>query len=320
MKDVPRAAIEAILEELRGDRTGAAFARVCEQALARDAELHPGADTIAAKTLLVLDRLLVGFLEHPATAAEARALVALTRVRLRTIASADTVTRTVAQFGGDAVHETPADASAAQTVERRYPASEGGLHALIARGLRVLSETSAQASSSPDSTDGEASPAANPSLPDDAAVTGLPDETALLQMLTTEADRAQRFGQPLTLAVITVQHLDAVRERFGQAAGTAVLRAYADQVLRGFRACDVAAHLTAAEFAIMFPHTPTEGGARALAKVREIARQTHAQVNGNPIALPDFSGRPVTWRENESAQEFLLRARAATRDAGSQQT
>jgi diguanylate cyclase (GGDEF)-like protein len=320
VKEVPRAAVEAILEELRGDRTGAAFARVCEQALARDAEIRPGAETILPKTLLVLDRLLVGFLEHPGTAAETRALVALTRVRLRTVASADTVTRAGAFFGSDAAHEAPAEAAAAQSVERRYPASEGGLHALIARGLRVLSETSAQADASPGSAEAVASTASTPSLSDEAAITGLPDEPALLQMLATETDRAQRFGQPLTLAVIVVQHLDAVRERFGQEAGAAVLRAYADQVLRGFRTCDVAAHLSAAEFAVMFPHTPADGGARALAKVREIARQSHAQVNGNPIALPDFSGRPVEWRENESAQEFLARARAATRDAGAQQT
>lgn len=326
MKDVPRAAIEAILDELRGDRAGAAFARVCEHALARDT----GADSVGPKTLLVLDRLLVGFLEHPGTAAETRALVALTRVRLRTIASADTVTRAGAQFTGNASPDTSADISAAQAVERRFPASEGGLHALIARGLRVLSETTVSEHAPVDADKSEHAPAANKSSPAGAAhtdmhaerdaLTGLPNERALLQMLATEADRAQRFGQPLTLAVIVIQHLDAVQERFGQAAGDAVLHAYGDRVLRAFRTCDVAAHLSAGEFAIMFPHTPAEGGARALIKARQLARQTFAQVNGSPIALPDFSSKPVSWRENESAEEFLARARMATRDAGPQPT
>lgn len=310
MKDISRAALNAVLDELRVTGEGAAFARVCERPLARDAT----GETVSAKTVEIIDRLLVGFLNHPGTSSETRALVAMAHVRLHATTEpppptlAETAPRTTrAPVESAAAREPP------QAPEASPRVSTDRLHALIARGLRVLAGTTNPAA--PESGDARGKSADTKSSREVSAKTpdaraGLLDRRSLLKLIKTESDRANRYGQPLSLGLIVVRDLEVVRAERGVASRDAVLRAYVRYMENGFRSCDVIARIATNQFVVVFPHTAGEGASGALDKLHEATRGATIAAGNARMVLPEFSARPLAYREKESADEFLSRARA----------
>lgn len=305
MKEISRAALHAILDELRTNDEGAALLRVCERPLDRDR----GRDVVSATTVEIIERLLVGFLNHPGTSALTRALVAMTRVRLHSMIEPPPPTLTEPPPQARA---KPAARELPETPDAGQGISTDRLHALIARGLRVLAGTtnpeSPKNGDAPVKSAG-AKPSENVSPAARDARAGLLDRRSLLKLLKTESDRANRYGLPLSLGLIVVRDLNAVRAARGVECRDAVLRAYVRYMESGFRNCDVIARIATNEFVVVFPHTSGEGAADALEKLREATRGATVLVGNLKAALPELSATSLAYTERESADAFLARAR-----------
>jgi diguanylate cyclase (GGDEF)-like protein len=196
-------------------------------------------------------------------------------------------------------------------VPRPKVATEG-LHALIARGLRVL----AGATFPQEAGDTRAKLVDAKSARDAGARTrdaraGLLDRRSLLKLIKTESDRANRYAQPLSLGLIVVRELETIRADRGVESRDAVLRAYVKYMENGFRSCDVIARIATNQFVVVLPHTAAVGASGALDKLREATRGATIAAGNERMALPEFSGRALAYREKESADEFLARARAS---------
>ncbi len=139
-------------------------------------------------------------------------------------------------------------------------------------------------------------------------LTGLPNRRAFLRRLQEEVGRVQRYGHPLSLALLDLDGFKAVNDRHGHAAGDEVLRTYAAQVLAVFRHHDMVARYGGEEFAVLLPNTHTEGAARALAKVQKRAAETTFEHGGRPLPLPTFSAGLALYRPGESPEAFIERA------------
>jgi diguanylate cyclase (GGDEF)-like protein len=100
-------------------------------------------------------------------------------------------------------------------------------------------------------------------------LTGLFNRRHFDDTLRHEISRAERTREPLTLALLDIDHFKACNDRHGHAAGDAVLRAVAAQ-LQGFgRSYDVACRVGGEEFAVLMPRAHI-GEARArLEQLRE---------------------------------------------------
>ena len=71
------------------------------------------------------------------------------------------------------------------------------------------------------------------------SVTGLYNPTAILRRLESEIKRAERSGQPLSVAHIRVDGLSEAAQRFGAAYGDALLPKVAAQLVRATRSVNV---------------------------------------------------------------------------------
>jgi diguanylate cyclase (GGDEF)-like protein len=305
MKNISRATLLAVLDDLKANDEGAAFLRVCERPLDRD----PGGDVVAPMTVEIIERLLVGFLNHPGTSAETRALVAMARVRLHTITESP----------------TPADAdrppALAEPVAEREPprAPETGarvstdrLHALIARGLRVLAGTTnpeAPVEGTAKRKSADAKSSRKDASPERDARAGLLDRRSLLKLLRTESDRANRYKQPLSLGLIAIRDLEKLRAERGVPFRDAVLRSYVRYMESGFRSCDVIVRIGTDRFVVVLPHTTAEGATGALNKLAAATRDATVADGNERVALPGLAAKSLTYREKEDAGEFLARAR-----------
>ncbi|MGE5241899.1 MAG: GGDEF domain-containing protein, partial [Bacteroidota bacterium] len=118
----------------------------------------------------------------------------------------------------------------------------------------------------------------------------------------------KRYGFALSLAVIDVDNLESVNQRYGRHAGDAVLRCYAGQILAKFRTYDLVARYGGDEFAVLFPNTQKDGAMHALEKARKSAAGTFISHEGKNIPLPSFSSVLTQYSPGEPASALLKRA------------
>lgn len=144
------------------------------------------------------------------------------------------------------------------------------------------------------------------SLTDD--LTGLPNRRAFMRRLQDEVGRVQRYGNPLSLALIDLDGFKAVNDKFGHAAGDEVLRVFAGEILSIFRHHDLVARYGGEEFAVLLPNTHVEGAMRALRKVQKRAQETSFQQEGTTLPLPSFSAGLSLYRPGETPESFIQRA------------
>jgi len=94
-------------------------------------------------------------------------------------------------------------------------------------------------------------------------LTGLPNRRAFERAFLEELKRAERYGYPLSLAVMDLRGFKPVNDRLGHAAGDLALLKVAEALQRERRNGDRVFRWGGDEFAALFPHTGKEGATKA---------------------------------------------------------
>ncbi|MCC7053416.1 MAG: sensor domain-containing diguanylate cyclase [Gemmatimonadaceae bacterium] len=116
-------------------------------------------------------------------------------------------------------------------------------------------------------------------------LTGLSTRRHLLEELDRLAAAARRAEQPLTLAMIDIDHFKPINDQFGHAVGDAVLMAIGAACRSAVRSDDVIGRLGGEEFAMLMPLTDQESAFRIVDRLRESVAA---------IAIPVSDGRNVS--------------------------
>jgi diguanylate cyclase (GGDEF)-like protein len=139
-------------------------------------------------------------------------------------------------------------------------------------------------------------------------LTGLPNRRAFMRRMEDEVARVQRYGFPLSFALMDLDHFKGINDEYGHAAGDEVLRVYSKNILSIFRHHDMVARYGGEEFAVLLPNTDADGAIRALNKVKRRATETRWQSNGKVAEVPSFSAGVSLFKPGESASAFIERA------------
>lgn len=111
------------------------------------------------------------------------------------------------------------------------------------------------------------------------ALTGVANRRAFLERADDEVARALRYGQPLSLLMIDIDHFKQVNDVHGHAAGDAALVRLVEACAPELREHDMLARLGGEEFVVLLPHTDT---ARALL----VAERLRQAVERAPVDPP----------------------------------
>ena len=134
-------------------------------------------------------------------------------------------------------------------------------------------------------------------------LTGLYNRRFGEQRLAAEASRSRRHGNPLSVAFFDLNDFKIVNDRYGHAAGDAVLCEFSRRLMSAVRASDFAVRMGGDEFMAILPECPA-----AQAKViLERLESLEATYNGCTIPVA-FSAGTVGYEIGETPEQFMERA------------
>jgi diguanylate cyclase (GGDEF)-like protein len=118
-------------------------------------------------------------------------------------------------------------------------------------------------------------------------LTGIANRAAILPALFTEVERVARYGRPLAVAFVDIDHFKSVNDLYGHEAGDRVLRRVAAILHENIRATDRVARYGGEEFMLLLTETTIDEAATLAEKLRLI-------VMGEQIALESGLAVSVT--------------------------
>jgi diguanylate cyclase (GGDEF)-like protein len=140
-------------------------------------------------------------------------------------------------------------------------------------------------------------------------LTGLANLRAFRTRLAEEVKRARRYRDPLTCVMADMDHLKAINDQLGHAAGDLAISAVARVVSDELRETDFGARYGGDEFVLLLPHTAREEG-RVFAE--RLCTRLHAaplQMSGRRIQIDvSFGVAELADANHGDAGEELLRS------------
>jgi diguanylate cyclase (GGDEF)-like protein len=117
-------------------------------------------------------------------------------------------------------------------------------------------------------------------------LTGVSNRQTLLVSLIDEVERANRYGRPLSVAFVDIDHFKAVNDTYGHAAGDVVLREVAQVIQGNLRTTDTVGRYGGEEFMLLLTETDVEAGAVLTEKLRNlVAKQKFVIAPGQEISV-----------------------------------
>jgi diguanylate cyclase (GGDEF)-like protein len=118
-------------------------------------------------------------------------------------------------------------------------------------------------------------------------LTGLLNRREFDRIMAEEAERCRRFGQPLALVMVDIDHFKAVNDTHGHQAGDAVLREIAKTLTGQLRTVDRVARIGGEEFALVLMQTGRSAAT-------EVAQRVVEAVAASPVVIESGASLRLT--------------------------
>lgn len=118
-------------------------------------------------------------------------------------------------------------------------------------------------------------------------LTGLLNRREFERIMGEERERALRFGYPLALAMVDIDHFKSINDTYGHPAGDAVLREVARRLGAQVRTVDRVARYGGEEFGLILMQTDTPGA-------NDVATRICAAIAAEPVAIEGVPPLRVT--------------------------
>jgi len=143
-------------------------------------------------------------------------------------------------------------------------------------------------------------------------LTGLFNRRFMDEAMERETTRAMRGKQPLTVAMLDIDHFKRFNDTYGHEGGDALLSAFAKLLTKHARREDIVCRYGGEEFAIILPGASLEAAAARLEEIRLAVKSLQATSGGRPLGAVSMSaGIALFPRDGATAAQALAAADAA---------
>jgi len=138
------------------------------------------------------------------------------------------------------------------------------------------------------------------------SLTGAFNRRHFLAAAATEVERAHRYGNPLSVLMLDVDHFKRINDRYGHAIGDEALRRLTECMRATLRDIDIVGRLGGEEFAVLLPETSRDGAVITAERLRLVISQAKvALADGQELSFTVSIGIAVP-KGAESSVEILL--------------
>ncbi len=146
-------------------------------------------------------------------------------------------------------------------------------------------------------------------------LTGIANRRAFFERGHREFDNSVRYGMPLSLLMLDLDHFKRVNDRYGHQAGDQVLRQVATWIVEMLRSGDLGARYGGEEFVVLAPHTGLHDAATLAARIKERISRCAIVYDRKALHVTISIGVASRIDGDANLQALLRRADAALYDA-----
>ncbi|HSL47156.1 MAG TPA: GGDEF domain-containing protein [Anaerolineales bacterium] len=147
------------------------------------------------------------------------------------------------------------------------------------------------------------------------ALTFLPNRRQIIADLQREVIFSDRYGTPLTVSILDVDHFKSINDTYGHAAGDEVLRKLATELREHIRYPDTIGRYGGEEFLIVLPHSTLQAASEQAERLCRHVRTLLIQSGEQELAVTVSIGVAQYRIHKEDWQTLLNRADAALYEA-----
>ena len=137
---------------------------------------------------------------------------------------------------------------------------------------------------------------------------GLPNRRHAAHLAGAALERAARNSEPLTLALIDLDHFKVINDRCGHAGGDQVLKEFAQLSRDVLRAGDIFGRWGGEEFLLVMPGAALDTAMAVVERLRARARAISAPGTGEPISVSLSAGLATNDSNLHSLDALVARA------------
>lgn len=146
-------------------------------------------------------------------------------------------------------------------------------------------------------------------------MTGLNNRRHFLALAETEWSRFRRYGRPLAMLMMDIDHFKSINDNYGHDVGDEVIKSVAAHLLQHKRTSDIAGRLGGEEFAMVLPEATLESAAGAAERLRQLIAEHVITSGGQRISLTISVGASACDANTKSVEELLKQADLALYEA-----
>lgn len=124
-----------------------------------------------------------------------------------------------------------------------------------------------------------------------------------------EIDRARRYGHPLSVLMIDIDHFKSINDSHGHSVGDQVISTIAGRLANGLRKSDIAGRYGGEEFAMILPETDVANATSIVAeRLRVAVADTPVETAVGPLKVTISVGVAAVLKSGETLLDALTRA------------
>lgn len=143
-------------------------------------------------------------------------------------------------------------------------------------------------------------------------LTGLFNRRHFFELANQEFKRTSRFGHPLSILILDVDHFKSINDTCGHAAGDDMLLNLAQKCGEQLRSFDIMARYGGDEFILMLPETETEKASQTAERLRQVIESNRLETGNRPLqATISFGVATLNAGDPAGLDELIDRADTA---------
>jgi len=149
------------------------------------------------------------------------------------------------------------------------------------------------------------------------SLTFLPNRRKIIVELQEEVIRSNRYGTPLSISILDIDHFKKVNDTYGHTTGDETLRSVAARLREHIRHPDTIGRYGGEEFLIVLPNSKAEAAAKQATRLCNDVRNTQIEANNKVLSVTVSIGIAQFRVGQENWEGFLHRADEALYQAKS---